>query len=297
MKREIPLAILASLLVPNVAWSHGFAIYVSTPITPPATFEWTPIVSTISILVASFLSYWLIARKPLVDSFLTSLGATSLFWLVLVFIGGLAAMRTTAPPPGLGLPSAIYWHWRSGELEGLFIMWNALGVAILTAAVVVFGRLWRIELRRRCLVLVIPALVYLACLSPFLVSGAIAHGWGGGYVTDAGLEQLRDVNRACFLYAADHDGLLPVAKNIDDLMPQIEDYLQRRRSRYGNPVTIHPAAWAFEKEPQAYIWNPALSGRPAPSLPIVDANQLPVQCPYIGNHVPLIDDLDESQSR
>jgi hypothetical protein len=87
----------------------------------------------------------------------------------------------------------------------------------------------------------------------------------------------------------------PVAETIDDLLPQIEHHLKRNRSRYGNPSTVHTAAWAFEREPRSYTWNSAFSGRPAPALPIWDAKQLPVQCPYVGKRARLLDELHEGQ--
>lgn len=293
--RRLVTAVIVSLAMPAVASAHSFAIYVSTPLTPPATFEWLRPIAAAAIAVSVFIAMWLVARSSWIEGFFVAISATVLFSLTFLFIGYYAAGTNTRPPPGLGPPSSIYWHWRDGELGFLFTTWNIIGAGTLGISTFLVGRLWRGDRRRRAAVaLIIPVVTHAALLLPFLQSGAIAHGWAGGYVMNAGHDQLHDVNRACFLYAADHDGLFPVAKNLNELMPQIQSYLKRKRSLYGNPITVHPAAWAFEKQPKPYVWNAGASGQPAPELPIENASELPVQCPYIGERALPLYDLEES---
>lgn len=112
---------------------------------------------------------------------------------------------------------------------------------------------------------------------------------------NAGEDQLYDINRACFLYSKENEGKFPVAQNIDELLPQITAYLERTESRYGNPITVHPAAWAFEKQPKAFIWDTSMSGRIAPEIPVWDGSQLPVKCPYLGDRARAIYDLTKGQ--
>ncbi len=295
MKRSLPIAILILAASPAIAWSHSFAIYVSTPLTPPATYEWT-YVSLIFIAISLTLCHRFAAKRTLITSFLTAVATTLVFWVVFVYIGRFAASTSTAPPPGLGPPSAIYLRWRHDELGRLFAFWNAFGVVLLAAATFVVGRVWKLKTGRLAL-LAVPVIVYLSFLSPFLATGAIAHGWAGGYVMNAGEDQLYEINRACWLYAEENNGRFPIANDIDELLPKIETHISKPESRYGNPITVHPAAWAFEKDPKPFAWNEALSGRPAPKLPVWDVEQMPVKCPYLGARVRPIDELGEDQQQ
>ena len=80
------------------------------------------------------------------------------------------------------------------------------------------------------------------------------------------VRQLVDLNRACYRYAWENDGKFPVAKDIRDLIPQIEPYIEHMKSRYENPMHYSPRAWGMKKYPQRYIWNEELSGQKAPLI-------------------------------
>lgn len=295
MKRTLIIVPLILASAPNAASAHSFAVYVSTPATPPADYEWVRIASLASIAGVLFLCHWRIAKRTVLNSAVTALLTTIAFWLVFVVAGHFAASRTTAPPPGLGPPSAIYWHWHDASHWLLFTFWNFLGATILVGSSYLIGRLWQLTARLRIAVCIAPVFVYGLFLAPFVASKAIAHGWAGGYVMNAGEDQLYDINRACFLYAKQNEGRFPVALNIEELIPQITEQLEHQESRYGNPIAVHPAAWAFEKQPKPYTWDSSMSGRFAPELPVEDGSQLPVQCPYIGDRVRPIYDLTEGQ--
>lgn len=295
MNRTLILVPLLLVLAPSAAYAHSFAVYVSTPATPPSGYEWVRFASLGVIAATLVLCHWLIAKRTLLNSAFTALGTTIGFWLVFVFVGNFAASTSTAPPPGLGPPSAIYWHRPAGSHWSLFAFWNILGAGFLIFACLLVGRLWKLTVRARIALLVAPVIAYTLFLSPFVSSNAITHGWAGGYVMNAGDDQLYDLNRACLLYAEQNDGRFPVAQNIEELLPQITEHLEHKESRYGNPITVHPAAWAFEEQPKPFTWDSSLSGRDAPELPVWNGSQLPVQCPYIGNRVRPIHDLTEGQ--
>ncbi len=291
MTGRLVIVVTAVLGLPNVVCAHSFAIYLSTPVSPPATFEWMLPVSLVAVCSAVFLALRLGAHLRLIETVIVSVATTLVFSGAFLFVGRFAASVHTGPPPGLGPPSAIYWHWQDYELGSLFAIWNIIGGVVLAVATFLCARLWRTDRNAKAIpILMLPLATYVLLLLPFLLSGAIAHGWAGGHVINAGKDRLYDVNRACFLYAAEHNGRFPVAATIDDLIPQIECFMTVTRSGYGNPITVYPAAWAFEKEPSPFAWDPAWSGQQAPELPIWDARQLPVQCPYIGEYArPLLD--------
>jgi len=295
MKRTLALVALILASAPSVAHAHGFSVYVSTPVTPPHGYEWVRVASLASILVSLFLCHWRSGKRTLRNSVVTALSTTAVFWILFVFDGYAAASATTAPPPGLGPPSAIYWHWRDESHWSLFTYWNFVGVAFLVSVSWIIGRVWKLPVRSGIAVLLIPVIVYGLFLTPFVMSKAISHGWAGGYVSNAGRDQLFDINRACFLYAKKNEGKFPVAQNIEELLPQITEHLLQKESRYGNPLTVHPAAWAFKEQPKPFTWNTSMSGKLAPELPIWDGSQLPVQCPYIGDRILPIDDLNDGR--
>ena len=295
MKHSLKLAPLLLVFAESIACAHSFAVYVSTPATPPIGYEWVRIVSLASLASTLWLCHWLIAKRTLLNSAITAFGTVVAFWLAFVLAGNFAASTSTAPPPGLGPPSAIYLHWPSRSHWSLFGFWNLLGAIFLLCACFLVGRLWKLTMSVRIPVVVAPVIAYMLFLTPFVSSKAITHGWAGGYVMNAGHDQLCCINRACLSYADQNDGRFPVAQNLEELLPQIAEHLERSDSRYGNPITVHPAAWAFEKQPKPFIWDASMSGQDAPELPVWDGSQLPVQCPYIGDGVRPIYELTDGQ--
>jgi len=294
MKRAALIAVVLALAAPARAEAHSFAIYVSTPISPPAPLAWVRPVSLVAIAVSLILAFRFLGSFRWITSLVVSLGSTLAFSVVFYLIGWFAASANTGPPPGLGPPSAVYVRWSETDLESLFISWNTIGAAVLLAAVFVIGDLWRLgSMSRRLAIVGVPLVVYGVLLLPFVATAAIAHGWAGGYVMNQGNHQIVDLNRACFRYAREHDGRLPVADDIHELLPQIEPYLDDRESPYGNPIYVHPAAWAFAESPKEYVWNKRLSGQPAPELPIESEDYMPVTCPYTGPRPGLLVEIED----
>lgn len=276
------LALMAGLCAPAGAWAHSFAVYVSTPLTPPAAFVWLWPISLLVIGGSIYFSLRKGAGVGVVESVCVAVGVLLLFGGIFVFIGLFVAGLDTGPPPGLGPPGLIYRRWDGYGLVILFIVWNAIGLTLLASAIILLGRLWKAKRNQHTSFIVrIPLLAYGALLIPYLLTGALAHGWGGGHVMTAGENQLLSVNWALFLYAKDHEGRFPVARDIEELMPQIQRYLKPRETRHGNPYTVHPGAWVFDEQPKSYVWDSTQSGKLAPELDYFPSFKLPVTCPYI----------------
>ncbi len=292
MKRTTGLIVFFFSLMCREASAHGFVIHVSTPITPPAGLVWLVPVSLAAVALSVLLAFRILRLATWLESVLVSVSAALVFGLAFVFVGTIGASCFIGPLPALGPPLGVYWRFRTGWLESLFVIWNGIGVGVLLGVVFLVGRLWlpaRREVRRKTLAF--PVATYLLLLVPFLLTGSLAHGWAGGYVMMAGEQQLLDINRACLRYAMEHGGKLPVASTVDDLLPQIERYLKQPKPRDGNPIQVHPAAWAFEKDPKPFVWKAQLSGQKAPKLPIADEEKMPVTCPYTG--CPMLFDLQD----
>lgn len=290
------LALPPLLLLPvSTAQAHSFAVYISTPVTPPSGYEWVQTASLGLITITLLICNSLLAKRSLLDSSISSAGTTFAFWILFVFIGKIAATASTMPPPGLGPPSRIYWNWPGQNHWSLFVVWNVLGVVSLVSTSFFLGRLWKLNVPARLALTIAPILAYSVLLLPFVSAKAITHGWAGGYVMNAGEDQLYDLNRACFQYAEQHDGRFPAAGNIVELLPKIAEYLEHGESKYGNPISIHPADWAFEKEPRSFTWDSSQSAQIVPKLPDSAGVPLPIQGPDTGHAILLLHDLTKSR--
>ena len=95
----LALALLPALA--DVAHAHGFAIYVSTPVSPPQGFEWVFFLSMPLVAVLGALAMRRTERSW-GGAALRSVLATALFAFVFYRIGRWTAEATTGPPPGLG---------------------------------------------------------------------------------------------------------------------------------------------------------------------------------------------------
>jgi hypothetical protein len=124
----LALALLAALA--DVAHAHGFAIYVSTPVSPPQGFEWVFFLSMPLVAVLGAL-----AMRRIESSWggaaLKSVVATALFAFVFYRIGRWAAEATTGPPPGLGWGCRPCYGFGWQQVGDLFLEWNTFGLLLL----------------------------------------------------------------------------------------------------------------------------------------------------------------------
>jgi hypothetical protein len=68
--------------------------------------------------------------------------------------------------------------------------------------------------------------VYIICLIPFIISGALSHGWTGDYVVKACNEKKDILTEALLKYTTQNNGKLPTANSMQELRPQIILYLK-----------------------------------------------------------------------
>ncbi len=295
------------ILQPQTVWAHAFGYFASTPITPPGEFLWWWPISMLLLVIGTYLPL----RHSLKWSRLFSIFA-AFIWVVLFTIGffwfgNAAANSSTAPPSGLGMPCGAFWGRTFAQVGSIFVGWNLLGLVLFLVGPGFFllrtGRtvekghrlsywLWGIS---------VPASFAIG-LTPFIVTGAWVHGWGGGYVTGRCQDQLGDIHVALVKYALDHNNHLPVAKDYAELYPQIEPYfdesLKSRGWRGTTDVCVIGKAW--DRTPKSFVWDAALSGKEIlrgyswdssddSHIPLVEihgdsistANKPWVDCPYI----------------
>jgi hypothetical protein len=139
------------------------------------------------------------------------------------------------------------------------------------------------EHRRRCRFLLGANLaLYVFSLVPYVASGALSHGWAGGYVHGACDARMEAIANALAAYAKSHDGKLPKAASIEELIPKIQPDLDTKHFLYHSPVTVCPLGAAYERRPRPYEWNRRYSDAPAvsvPELPEAESDFL-LRCPY-----------------
>ena len=125
------------------------------------------------------------------------------------------------------------------------------------------------------------AMLYVVCIMPFILTGAFAHGWVS--VSMRCENHLRRLNYAIMKYAEHNKWILPKAKTFQELKEKIEPYLVDNNY---DVITVCPEGGAFFRNPDEYIWNPNLSGKPFSEMVgdiyslNLDNKEPPLQCPY-----------------
>lgn len=147
------------------------------------------------------------------------------------------------------------------------------------------ARLWKCPPKRRgqCRLLLLTNMgLYIVGILPYIATGALSHGKGGSYVTSGCDERIATIAKALFAYADRHDGNLPSASSLGELMPKIEPYINTKSLRYSSPVTVCPLGAAYDRHPRPYEWNPRYSNTPASKIPDFPDSESEVllQCPY-----------------
>jgi hypothetical protein len=328
--RPIASAAVVLFLLCKPALAHSFfEISSSTPVSPPAGFEWLAFVTLAAIwLVNTFLlrlfriARW---RTAIPAGFLTTAGFALAFYLAVVFHAGVTRFPLWVP----GSPSPVFWGLGWGGAGAFFVIWNLVGLLVLLCAsgsvligwvcggramfgvliafwasmvaiamVGVFGALCLVPVlvfillrlrsfpqnrRRSCrFVVAVNLLLYVGGILPYVASGALGHGSPGTHVFRGCEQRMSIIGKALAAYAIDHDGTLPEAASIEELMLQIQPYVEPERTRYGFPVTVCPLEGAYERHAKPYEWNRRYSGAPAtsvPSWPDAEADYL-LRCPH-----------------
>ena len=281
MKRLGAIGLLLCVL-PTVAAAHSFALYVSTPVTPPQEFRWWFPVAIAILLAGTFVIIWRILDRNWLASIGMSLCAIALFAVSFFMFGRFATGGSTAPPPGLGFPSPTFWGMGWRRAGWLFLLWNLYGYGFLLCSLYLCSGMRRTRKGFRKLA-VCTLLLYVVGLVPYLATGALVHGWAGSYVHMGCWQRVQLLYTALVEYIETHDGRFPTADGMEPLLKELGPHLSEGRIRYSStPIDVCPLVGAYERQPQHYIWNSSFSGVPldviAPDT-LVQEN-VPISCPY-----------------
>jgi len=192
-----------------------------------------------------------------------------------------AAGLSTGPPPGLGLPHPTFWGMGWRRVGWLFIRWNIYGYAFLVGSLLACARRKRTRAEFRKVAFWCMA-IYGVGLLPYLATGALTHGWAGGYVHQGCERRIEVLNTALVEYAKQHGGRLPTVDGFDVLLQELGPYLTNERLGYGVPVHTCPAGAAYLRDPKRYVWDTQYSGAELQDTDWyeVAADQVPIACPY-----------------
>ena len=273
-----------SLSFASSAGAHGFARYVSTPISPPAGFEWVRwAYIAIVITLGSFL-VWRVTKDRLTTVTGFVITVLSFGSLTLWMLGRFWSSQSTAPPPGLGPPSTPFWGFGWSESGIIFIVWNLLGLGAIVCFVILAKKLFRGRIGEASRVRLAAPLLgcYLLGVVPYVATGALSHGWAGSYANRGCERNIKAIYDALDEYVANHDGRLPAASNFSEVFEQLDPYFEEPRTYYGMPADICPIGGAYKKEPKTYEWDSSFNGLSIKEAAIrmMDLNEFPINCPY-----------------
>jgi len=282
MKRSIATFLLFCSL-PEVVEAHSFVRYVSTPITPPEEFRWWFPISATILLAGTFVIIWRLLNRNWLTAIGLSVCTVSLFAFSFFMFGSFAAGMTTAPPPGLGPPHLTFWGMGWQRVGFLFVRWNLYGCGFLIFSIYLVGG--RRRTRERFKRLALYAIVlYATALAPYIATGALVHGWAGGYVHGGCENRLKILNAALVEYSKIHDGQFPIVEGMDSLLIELSPYIPEGRLRYSVPIDVCPLAGAYERHPKHYVWNTTFSGSLIQDLDpdpfYFFEKEPPISCPY-----------------
>jgi hypothetical protein len=276
------------LMCGGAAEAHGLVAYASTPIAPPSGYLWVA-ACWVALLVA--VNAVFVKRRGL-DNWPRAIGiafgTAFMFAVVVIGIGLVGNLflsgLTGAPFPGF--PPFYGIAWSMGSVI-VFCFWNLVGVVLL-------GRAVRIHIadeyglgdpdRRR--LFRVNALVYAVGLLPFLVSGALTHGWTGGHVsTECYFGRMYKIGEAILDYSDAHDGHLPPGADMAqvrvELMPYLHTAADGREEGPDYPF-VCPARAALERHPRLYTWHADMSGKSLDELRALPGKTPIVSCDFRG---------------
>jgi hypothetical protein len=234
----------AALLWAALAGVAQARVFLSTPVSPPEGFAW---VAPVSFLLLAAANFWLLRRvggtgwrgAALVAGAAVGLGGLGLYWF-----GSWVAHTSSHGPPGLGWGEPVLRSFGWADV-GEFVSWNVIGLVFLVAAVsvptLIIGiRGWR----RTGAIFGANAALYLLCLSPYLCTGALSHGWYGCGLETNAVGSCRAYAEAQTMYKRndwDGDGKLTYAASFP--------LLNTTADANGTPIQLLDSAFATATSP------------------------------------------------
>ncbi len=282
-KRTVLLAVLAlPIVLHGEAYGHGLVMSPSTPMSPPAGYLWIAAVWAAVLIAANAL---FIGRRQLDNwhgAIATSLLIVLTSALIFAAVGFVARILTLSLLPGPWWAHEPFYGlgWSVPALF-VFCFWNAVGWLVLRGVVTrQVIRTYRLSCPDRRLAFRINAAIYLAGLVPFMLTGALAHGYAGGHLSIRCRSQLAELGQALLDYVGEHDNRLPPGTNMQEVFVDIRPYLDSKSTGDAEPIHVCPLCAAFERHPKPYLWNGQLAGISIEELRNLDAPVPVITCAH-----------------
>jgi hypothetical protein len=280
--KRVISAVFVLCTVTQVTKAHGFAIYISTPVSPAKELHWWFFFAMAILLLGTFLIFWRIIGQTIPWAIGLSICSILLFTISFFMFGRFAASRHTGPPPGLGFPHHTFWGMRWNDVGILFVQWNIYGCIFFLLSLYFCGCFHR---KKRHFAKAIPfaIFIYLATLSPYIVAGSWVHGWAGGYIHSGCRKRLNILNDALLAYAEKHDEKLPEANSLDSLLEKLDPFISSNYLFDSVPLCICPVEDAYRLSPRPYQWNSHFSGKKLEDIDLDNLHEeAPLTCLYHG---------------
>ena len=245
---------------------HGFYTYSFTPIRVSDEFLWW---QPLGILIITA-GLCVLLRKTLRWSWSYVLLITSC-WTI-PFPALFFWSRVHQPsPPYMRVPTFTYWGrdfnaiegWHYATVGSKFVCEN--GFIFLVFAAFPILLLWinrsLIEKRRQWLWTAVLPICFVLSLMPFLTMQVWVFGSIGHRIHDKCTAQLQEIHIALLHYAAEHENRLPVAKDYQELLPQIEPYFDKSKWYRHSYLDHCLIGNAVDRLPQPFLWDSSLSGK------------------------------------
>ncbi|HEX2950726.1 MAG TPA: hypothetical protein VHV83_14355 [Armatimonadota bacterium] len=124
--------------------------------------------------------------------------------------------------------------------------------------------------------------VYLLCLTPYLATGAFAHGYGPWQQC---YQQLSSgIGSALIDYTRAHQGHLPAGRTMEQVFQELQPYYAKTILGMGlcgpipHPLICKAGEW-YDRHPRSYTWNADLAGKSIAELKTLPQTML-ITCPY-----------------
>lgn len=252
---------------------------------PPSGFLWVAAVWVVALVIANaaFLTRYGLDTWP--RAIMAGIETALMFALLVAGIALALSNLTTGPLPVPwwgGEPCyGIGWN---GASIGAFCFWNVICLLLLRrSARVHVADDYRLLLPDRRRLLRLNTIVYLAGLVPFVLSGALLHGWTGGHLYAACLSRLLGLGDAIVQYADEHGNRLPSGTDMQAVSAELVPYMRPDGPSYGarrDGPSVCPARAIFERHPRLYIWNASVSGKSLEELRALPGETPVISCDF-----------------
>ena len=256
LRKALLVQAVLVLAWPMVAHAHGWMVSASTPLTPPITLLFVPMLFVVAMV------WW--DRRVLG----AGVGVGQLLWrevtllgvvyLTIFFLGFVDPNGPASPhKPFYGLAWTPWILW--------FLFWNAVLYSYLAVLKYGFFRTLRLppgvmrRLRKGTLT------VYAISLVPFLAASSTLHGWCGVYAGYDCNARRFVIGEGLLRYAEANGQRLPMAENIEEVVTAIRPFLEqadfrRASSMKTSALAVCPIEAARRIHPRKYEWNQSFSG-------------------------------------